>query len=317
MRLFFNNILAASRGSRVQAALVATALFFISLRISLESITSGLFASISSQGIEMLSPLPQWFFWHAATLLAVLTCLRYVAKARREYLLLLLPATIILTLPAIIALVLHTTTHFEYLSFKDAWIWPAITTFMFASPQNYLMFPGMMLNGTSIFVVAYLSSRRMGRSLLTVLCAYVALIFVQAFMYVCLDPAECVISFPSRIGPALFAAFYFAPILAAWLGAFLWPELRAYLKRADSVFTGRSLIYAGIGFLPFFVASIWATSAFFDLVFVSFAYFALFYSFALLRAHFKESSLLPLNIFLGAYAVGLGVALTLFFLLAH
>jgi hypothetical protein len=313
MQALFHKISASAGDRRVQAGLVAIALFFVTARVLVEFLTTGLYATSFVFGVKDISVLPQWLLWYGSVFLMVLACFRHLARVRMPQALLLLPGAAILLIPVGIALALHAETKFSYLYYTDPGVWRAIATLMYTSPANHFMFYELLVLVVSAPIIAYGFSRSVVRAALTPIVIYAALIFAHAFMYACPASDMCLLPFRSYILPPLYGAFYFALMAAAWLCALLWPELREYARRRDAVFTRRNLAYASAGYIPFFGASVWAAPAPLDVFLVSFAYFALFYALRFLSAHRGEGKLLAFSVFLCAYAIVLGGSLAIFF----
>lgn len=230
----------------------------------------------------------------------ILVFFRYVARAPLQTVVYILLSAGALLVPILSASLAGIQTQFMYLSYHDPDLFKSVASLMYLSPTNHHMFYELLLLVVGVPVIAYLFCRDITRAAMTLICVYGALIFIQAFVFVCSLPV-CVYVTDSDVPIAIFLCFYSIVVICAWTAAFLFPEIREYAAADKTVFTQSNIFWALAFFIPYGAVAMLMSGYLIDLFLMSASYFVCFYTTMFLFKHWRQPQLLGLNTFFALY----------------
>jgi len=213
-------------GPRGPAVLIAAGWCFITLRIIAELFVGGFFAAPNHP--PLIAIVIQWYLWYAGTFILVLACVRHLGGVPLRKTLYLLLLTPVLLVPMAIGFFMHTYVQFAYLDPHDPMLWPSIASLMYLNARNHYMFYEFIVISVAVPVFAYHYNKSVARSIVTGIGAYLAVIFLQGFIYICSDAGQCVFYMASAMNIYIFMCLYVAVTAALWLCLLLWPELTVH-----------------------------------------------------------------------------------------
>ena len=298
-----NSYLRIEHSEYKAAILVCAAVFFIAVRVVFEIFHSSIF--LTDKNLLLLVAVQSciWLsLWYSSCFVMGLVWFRYIAKAPLGRALYIVLAAVGLWVPIVNVGLVGAQIHFTFLSYSDPTLLASVLSLMYLSPINHYMFNEFWVMAIGILVVAYRFSGSIIRSLVTTLCIYLSLIFVQAFIYICSE-ALCVFVVKSSIFNPIFICFYFAVLLCVWLCVLLFPELRAYAHAPTSIFTKAHATGAFLFLILCTLVNFLISSYFFDLLFLLLVEGIFFYVYLFLATHWKEKKLGGLNLFLAMYGL--------------
>ena len=308
--LLYNVYSNFERSTYKVAVLVCYAAFFMCLRVLLETMSTGLFMRSDKVLVAMVSI--EYLLWYISTYLILLACFRYIARVPLSRAVYVLLSTVILLEPVFAASLAGAKAQFSFLSYNDPDLFKSIVSLMYFNAANHHMFYELLLMAIDVPLIAYFFCRSVVRSILTWVCAYLSIIFLNFFVYFC-SVAICAFVVDSDIPISIFLCFYAIVFAGACICLFLFPELRRYWYADNTIFTQASAFWALLFFIPYGIVGMLMSGYFFDLLFLFASYVIFFYVSLFLYKHWKEKSLLGLNTFLAIYG---GLILTTFVLTA-
>ena len=242
----------------------------------------------------------EYLLWYVSTFLILLACFRYIARAPLKSVVYVLLSTVILVEPVFAASLAGAQAQFAFLSYNDPDLFKSIASLMYFSTTNHHMFYELLLMAIGVPIIAYFFCRNIARSVMTWVCAYLSMIFLNFFVYICSVPI-CVFAVDSDIPISIFLCFYAIVFTGGCTYLFLFPEFRRYMYVDNTIFTQANAFWAILFFIPYGIVGFLMSGYFFDLLFLFLSYFIFFYIALFLYKHWKERELIGLNTFLAIY----------------